>query len=97
MRRSSEDMPDKYGQSRRHGEGKFSGTDEIWFDIGQEHWTNLLEHGWRPTLGTPGVTLVALTESSKRYNLTRSCLCTIGSFQIIPALADVPSAIEKYP
>ena len=77
MRRSSDDMPDKHGQFRRHGEPKFSGTDEIWFDIGPEHWTNLLEHGWRPTLGTPGVTLVALTESSRRDDFSRSSyLCT---------------------
>jgi hypothetical protein len=34
-------------------------------EIGQEHWTNLLENGWRPTVDTPGINLVSFTDSGK--------------------------------
>jgi hypothetical protein len=38
-------------------------------EIGKEHWTNLLENGWRPTIGTSGVNLVSFTNSGKIHDL----------------------------
>jgi hypothetical protein len=57
FRRSSDDIQDK--QLRKHE----NSTNETWMEIGQEHWTNLLENGWRPTVNTPGVNLVSFTDS----------------------------------
>jgi hypothetical protein len=35
-------------------------------EIGQEHWPNLLENGWRPTVGTSGVTSVAISDTGTK-------------------------------
>lgn len=67
FRRSSEDTQDKQSQFRRHYDATRNSTDEIWFDIGQEHWTNLLEHGWRPTSESSGVQLVSLIDSGRIF------------------------------
>jgi hypothetical protein len=70
LRRSSEDTTqDKHVQLKRNNE-YYSGSmqnssDETWLEIGKDHWTNLLENGWRPTLGTPGVTPVAISNPGK--------------------------------
>jgi hypothetical protein len=63
-RRSSEDTQDKQSNIRRHRDSTLTDTNELWFDVGKEHWPNLLEHGWRPTGNTPGVHLVSFTDSS---------------------------------
>lgn len=68
LRRSSEDTQDKQLQIRRNNE-YYSGSahdavEETWFEIDKDHWTNLLENGWRPTVGTPGVTLVGIADPS---------------------------------
>lgn len=64
LRRSSEDTQDKQLQLRRNNEyyatSGQDGSNESWFEIDKDHWTNLLENGWRPTVGTPGVTPVAI-------------------------------------
>jgi hypothetical protein len=64
FRRSSEDTQDKQSQLRRH----LDSTNKTWLEIGQDHWTNLLENGWRPTVGTPGVTSVAISDSGTNNN-----------------------------
>jgi hypothetical protein len=64
FRRSSEDTQDK--QSKLKGNNG-SIQNETWFDIRQDHWTNLLENGWRPTVDTPGVTPVSIADSGKNY------------------------------
>jgi hypothetical protein len=61
FRRSSEDIQDKHLQLRRHLDS--TNLNETWMEIGKEHWTNLLENGWRPTIGTSGVNLVTFTDS----------------------------------
>ena len=63
FRRSSEDIQDKQLQLRRHLDSSYS--NETWLEIGQEHWTNLLENGWRPTVGTSGVNVVSFTDSGR--------------------------------
>lgn len=63
FRRSSEDIQDKQLQLRRHADSMNSR--ETWMEIGKEHWTNLLEHGWRPTVGTAGVQLVSFADSGR--------------------------------
>ncbi|CAF3481902.1 unnamed protein product [Rotaria sordida] len=67
FRRSSEDTKDKQLQLRQNNESAKDSTrnalNETWLDIGQDHWTNLLENGWRPTAATPGVTPIAITDS----------------------------------
>jgi hypothetical protein len=67
FRRSSEDIQDKHLQLRRHLDS--SNSNETWMEIGKEHWTNLLENGWRPTIGTSGVNLVTFTNSGKTHDL----------------------------
>ena len=66
-RRSSEDHQEKQLQLKRsheHGSGSTQNLlHETWFDIGQEHWTNLLENGWRPTADTPGVKTIAIPDA----------------------------------
>lgn len=70
VRRSSDDHQDKQIQLRRANEYHSGSTEhmlnETWFDVGQEHWSNLLENGWRPTAETPGVTCVAIADSGKQ-------------------------------
>ncbi|CAF0780278.1 unnamed protein product [Adineta ricciae] len=61
LRRSSEDPLDKQSQHKHNHEHQ-NDLNETWLNIDQEHWTNLLENGWRPTLNTPGVTSVAVNE-----------------------------------
>jgi hypothetical protein len=73
LRRSSEDHQDKQLQIRRSND-YYSGStqnilSETWFDIPPEHWSNLLENGWRPTLDTPGVKLVAISDSGKTKSI----------------------------
>lgn len=63
FRRSSEDIQDKQLQLRRHADSVNS--NETWMEINPEHWTNLLENGWRPTINTAGVTLVSFADSGK--------------------------------
>jgi hypothetical protein len=64
VRRSSEDSQDKQVQLRKHNENHNQNTNnETWFEVGREHWTNLLENGWRPTAGTTGITSVAISDS----------------------------------
>jgi hypothetical protein len=63
FRRSSDDIHDKQLQYRRHLDG--NNSNETWLEIGPEHWTNLLENGWRPTIETPGVNLVSFTDAGK--------------------------------
>jgi hypothetical protein len=65
FRRSSEDIQDKQLQLRRHLDYTNNNSNETWMEIGQEHWTNFLENGWRPTIGTSGVNLVSFTDSGK--------------------------------
>jgi hypothetical protein len=65
FRRSSEDIQDKNLQLRRHLDSPYS--NETWMEIGKEHWTNLLEHGWRPTIGTPGINLVSFADSGRKF------------------------------
>ena len=69
VRRSSDDHQDQQIQLRRANEHHSGSTEHIlnetWFDVGQEHWSNLLENGWRPTAETSGVTLVAIADSGK--------------------------------
>ena len=67
FRRSSEDLQDKNLQFRRHLDSPNS--NETWMEIGKEHWTNLLENGWRPTIGTPGINLVSLADSGTKHLL----------------------------
>lgn len=66
LRRSSEDTQDKQLQLRRNNEyyssSMHDASEETWFEIDKDHWTNLLENGWRPTIGTPGVTSVAIAD-----------------------------------
>lgn len=64
FRRSSEDIQDKQLQLRRHLDA--GNTNETWMEVGKEHWTNLLENGWRPTMETPGINLVSFADSGKR-------------------------------
>ena len=68
-RRSSEDHQEKQLQLKRSHEHCGGSTQnllqETWFDIGQEHWTNLLENGWRPTADTPGVKTIAISDAGK--------------------------------
>lgn len=70
LRRSSDDTKDKQLQIRQNNDNIFDSTqnssNEIWLDIGKEHWTNLLENGWRPTAATPGVAHVAINASGKK-------------------------------
>jgi hypothetical protein len=68
FRRSCEDLQDKQFQLRRHLDYSMTNSNETWLEIGQEHWTNLLENGWRPTLNTPGVNLVSFTDSGMEIN-----------------------------
>ncbi|CAF3387700.1 unnamed protein product [Rotaria sp. Silwood1] len=72
FRRSSESTQDKQLQLRQTNEcGKdftHNVLNETWLDIGQDHWTNLLENGWRPTAATPGVKHVAITDSDNNNN-----------------------------
>lgn len=63
FRRSSEDIQDKQLQLRRHAGS--ANSNETWMEIGQEHWTNLLENGWRPTVNTSGVTLVSFADAGR--------------------------------
>lgn len=69
FRRSSEDHQDKQLLIRRGNEYHTGSTpnvlNETWFDISSEHWTNLLENGWRPTVDTNGVTPVAVVDSGR--------------------------------
>lgn len=85
MRRSSEDHQDKYMQLRRSNEFYGSSTqtnlNETWFDIGREHWSNLLENGWRPTADTPGVTCVAIADTGKN-----SVIVSIGIVYLLKRL-----------
>ncbi|CAF0826427.1 unnamed protein product [Rotaria sordida] len=63
FRRSSEDVHDKKLQLRRHLNSTNHNSNETWFEVEREHWTNLLENGWRPTINTPGVNLVSFADS----------------------------------
>lgn len=65
FRRSSEDIQDKQLQLKRHLNSTNINGNETWLEIGQEHWTNLLENGWRPNIDTPGVNLVSFNDSGK--------------------------------
>jgi hypothetical protein len=69
FRRSSEDSQDKQLQLKRNNE-YYPGSsqnilNETWLEIGQEHWMNLLENGWRPTVGTSGVTPITIADSGR--------------------------------
>ncbi|CAF0717333.1 unnamed protein product [Adineta steineri] len=72
FRRSSEDTQDKQLQLKRTQDyqngHKENMLNETWFDIDKDHWTNLLENGWRPTINTPGVTSIAISDSNSRGN-----------------------------
>ncbi|CAF2543703.1 unnamed protein product [Rotaria sp. Silwood2] len=63
FRRSSDDVHDKKLQLRRHLYSTNHNSNETWFEVEREHWTNLLENGWRPTVNTPGVNLVSFADS----------------------------------
>jgi len=71
LRRSSEDPQDKQLQLRRNNEYYPGSTqnklEKTWLEIDKDHWTNLLENGWRPTLGTPGVTPVAIADPGTNF------------------------------
>ena len=79
-RRSSEDTQDKQSHIRRHNDSFLNDNNEIWFEIGQEHWKNLLEHGWRPTVESTGVNLISFTDEGnisrtrKEFNTTCSTI-----------------------
>ena len=64
-RRSSLNTRDKQLQLKAAMQ---TALDEAWLDIGQDHWVNLLENGWRATMNTPGVTSVIIAD------LGRNCL-----------------------
>lgn len=65
FRRSSEDIQDKQLQLRRHAD--WTNSNETWMEISPEHWANLLENGWRPTINTSGVTLVSFTDAGTAF------------------------------
>ncbi|UJR35356.1 hypothetical protein I4U23_028113 [Adineta vaga] len=82
LRRSSEDPQDKESQPKHHQEYqnglKSNSLNETWLNIDQEHWTNLLENGWRPTLNTAGVTSVAISDSDDRVSYGSKKIITNG-------------------
>ncbi|CAF1271396.1 unnamed protein product [Adineta steineri] len=63
FRRSTDDVRDRQTHVRRNLDSTYSSLNGTWLEIGQEHWTNLLENGWRPTTDTPGVNLVSFNDS----------------------------------
>ncbi|CAF0828421.1 unnamed protein product [Rotaria sp. Silwood1] len=63
FRRSSDDVHDKKLQFRRHLNSTNQNSNETWFEVEREHWTNLLENGWRPTVDTPGINHVTFTDA----------------------------------
>ncbi|CAF1315648.1 unnamed protein product [Adineta ricciae] len=63
FRRSTDDVRSAQLHLRRHLDANDSNWNDIWLEIGQEHWTNLLENGWRPTTDTTGVNLVSFADS----------------------------------
>ena len=63
FRRSSEDFQDKTLHLRRHLNLENANSNETWFEVEREHWANLLENGWRPTVDTLGVNLVSFADS----------------------------------
>lgn len=65
FRRSSEDIQDKKLQLKRHLHSGNYNSNETWFEVEREHWSNLLENGWRPTADTSGINLVSFTDSGK--------------------------------
>lgn len=67
FRRSSDDIQDKKLQLRRHLNFADHDSNEAWFEIEKEHWSNLLENGWRPTEGTSGVNIVSFADTGKNY------------------------------
>ncbi|CAF1329856.1 unnamed protein product [Rotaria magnacalcarata] len=62
FRRSSEDFQDKKLHLRRHLNSSNHSINETWFEIEREHWANLLENGWRPMEGAPGVNVVSFDD-----------------------------------
>ncbi|CAF0965001.1 unnamed protein product [Rotaria magnacalcarata] len=71
FRRLSEDTQDKQLQLRQnndnHNDSSQNGSNDAWLDIGQDHWTNLLENGWRPTTTTPGVNHIIIHDSDTNH------------------------------
>jgi hypothetical protein len=69
LRRSSEDIHDKQLQLTQNNDSQNGSKqimlNETWFDIDKDHWTNLLENGWRPTIHAPGITLIAIADCGK--------------------------------
>lgn len=69
FRRSTEDLQDKQSQSKQNNDYNKDSTQnnskDAWLDIGQEHWTNLLENGWRPTITTAGVKPITMADPGK--------------------------------
>lgn len=69
VRRSSEDTQDKQVQLRKNKDFYSTNGEEFketWLEVAKDHWTNLLENGWRPAAGTSGVTSVAIVDPGKR-------------------------------
>ncbi|CAF3352032.1 unnamed protein product [Rotaria socialis] len=71
FRRLSEDTQDKQLQLRQnndnHNDSSQNSSNDAWLDIGQDHWTNLLENGWRPTTTTPGVKHITIHDSDTNH------------------------------
>lgn len=65
FRRSTDDVRGRHTHLRKHFDSTYDTSEGAWMEIGQDHWTNLLEHGWRPTTDTTGVTFVSFTDAGR--------------------------------
>ncbi|UJR10526.1 hypothetical protein I4U23_014729 [Adineta vaga] len=63
FRHSTDDIRGTQLHLRRHLDATDSNLNGTWLEIGQEHWANLLENGWRPTTDAQGITVVSFADS----------------------------------